>query len=243
MKPIYKTIVILTVFSIAMGFLETAVVVYLRTIYYPTGFRFPLAPLDPHILNIELIREAATLTMLLSIAIIAGKGFTQKFSFFLYSFAIWDIFYYIFLKLLIGWPYTLLTWDILFLLPVPWVGPVLAPCLLSLTMILLMIIGIYFHQKNYTMLFSRLDWFLMILASFIIITSFTIDYICIILNSSNLLSPETMTSRLRNYEPEDFNWFIFGSGWAILLADFTLLYFRNQKVTRLPKNNTHEPPE
>jgi len=227
MKPIYKTIALLTIFSIAMGFMESAVVIYLRTIYYPNGFNFPLLPLDPLILKTELLREAATLIMLTGISAIAGKGLTQKFVFFLFCFGIWDVFYYIFLKLIIGWPSSLLTWDILFLIPVPWIGPVLAPCLLSLTMILLMVMVIYLQQKNCEVTFSRLDWLLMITGSLIIIFSFTIDYINIIINSSGSLPPETMINKLRNYEPENFNWFIFGFGWAILLIDITLFFFRN----------------
>ncbi|NTW23584.1 MAG: hypothetical protein HGA37_02700 [Lentimicrobium sp.] len=230
MKPIYKTIALLTIFSIAMGFMESALVVYLRTIYYPTGFCFPLVPLDPLILKTELLREAATLIMLISIATIAGKGFIQKFVFFLFCFAIWDIFYYIFLKLLIDWPSSLLTMDILFLIPVPWIGPVLAPCLLSLTMILVMILVIYFQQSNNKVLFSRLDWVLMILASFIIIISFTIDYLSAILNSGSSQTTELIMYTLENYIPGNFNWFIFGVGWAILIVDFILVFFRNHKV-------------
>lgn len=233
MKPIYKTIALLTIFAIAMGFMESAVVVYLRTIYYPAGFNFPLLPLDPLILKIELLREATTLIMLISIGGIAGIGSIQKFVFFLFSFAVWDIFYYIFLKLLIGWPSSLLTWDILFLIPVPWIGPVLAPCLLSFTMILLMIIVIFLQQKNNKVMFSGLDWLLMILASLIIIVSFTIDYIYIIINSSSSLPPETRINKLRNYEPENFNWFIFGFGWAILIVDITLLFFRYKKLRKV----------
>jgi hypothetical protein len=38
-----KTIIWLAVFSMAMGYLESAVVVYLRKLYYPDGFKFPLA--------------------------------------------------------------------------------------------------------------------------------------------------------------------------------------------------------
>lgn len=101
-------------YSIAMGFLESAVVVYLRNIYYPYGFDFPLSPLDSSDTLVELIREAATMVMLATVSIIAGKNFTQRLAFFLLSFAIWDLTYYLFLYLLIGWPQSALTWDILF---------------------------------------------------------------------------------------------------------------------------------
>src|SRR6201998_1661345 len=108
----------LTAFSIAMGFLETAVVIYLRKLYYPHGFQFPLVPIDNDIAMVEFLREAATIIMLLGIGIIAGKNTSQKFGIFIYCFAVWDIFYYVFLKLLLGWPESLFTWDILFIIPV-----------------------------------------------------------------------------------------------------------------------------
>jgi hypothetical protein len=101
-----------------MGFLEAIVVVYLRQLYFPEGFDFPLNPIPPKILAIEWLREITTLVMLVSIGIIAGKNFLQRFSYFLYCFAVWDIFYYVALKLLLNWPPSLLTWDLLFLFPV-----------------------------------------------------------------------------------------------------------------------------
>ena len=109
------------IFSIAMGYLESAVVIYIREIYYPEGFSFPLKVLDNHILVTELLREAATLIMLIGIGVVAGKTPIERFGLFIYSFGWWDIFYYIFLKALVGWPESLLTWDILFMVPTTWV--------------------------------------------------------------------------------------------------------------------------
>ena len=84
-----------------MGFLESAVVVYLREILYPEGFAFPLSPIPVSLAVTELLREVATLIMLVTIGIIAAKRFSTGFAWFIYSFAIWDIFYYVFLKLLL----------------------------------------------------------------------------------------------------------------------------------------------
>src|ERR1044072_1504154 len=95
----YKPLVWLTIFSIAMGYLETAVVVYLRKLYYPGGFNFPLVPVTLDIAKTEFWREAATLIMLVGIGVLAGKNKTQRFAYFLLSFAVWDIFYYVFLKM------------------------------------------------------------------------------------------------------------------------------------------------
>ena len=119
-----------------MGFLEAAVVVYLREILYPGGFSFPLSPVPASLALTEIFREVATLVMLVSIGILAGRKFSTGFAWFIYSFAIWDIFYYIFLKAVLGWPESLMTWDVLFLIPTTWTGPVLTPVLVSLTMIL-----------------------------------------------------------------------------------------------------------
>jgi hypothetical protein len=224
MKSISRTILYLTIFSIAMGFMESAIVVYLRALYYPEGFNFPLVPLDTTILVTELLREAATLIMLLFIGIIAGKTSAQKFVFFLFCFAIWDIFYYIFLKLLIDWPASLLTWDILFLLPVPWIGPVSAPVILSITMILLTALVLYIEDRNRRVKFRVIDWILLITGSLVIIYSFTTDYLDIITNASYSASPESMMENLRNYIPGAYKWWLFTIGETIILLDFVLIY-------------------
>jgi len=83
----------------------------------------------------ELVREGATLIMLATVGFLAGGTWRQRMGYAAFAFGVWDIFYYIFLKVLCGWPHSLLHWDILFLLPLPWWGPVLAPVLISVLMI------------------------------------------------------------------------------------------------------------
>ncbi|MCX6296119.1 MAG: hypothetical protein NTX97_08630, partial [Bacteroidetes bacterium] len=165
MKPIVKTIIWLSIFSVAMGYLESSVVVYLRKIYYPEGFRFPLTPVSQDIAITEFWREVATITMLISTGIIAGKNSAQRFAFFIFSFAIWDIFYYVFLKLLLGWPESFFTWDILFLIPVPWVGPVMAPCIISLTMIVLTLLIICNQEKEEYIHINFIEWSFLVFGS------------------------------------------------------------------------------
>jgi len=126
----------MTVFAIAMAFLESAVVVDLRALYYPQGFRFPLVPIDRTIAITELFRELATMIMLLAPAAMVTRNALDRFAWFVFCFGVWDLFYYVFLKAVLGWPDTLLEWDILFLVPVPWVGPVLAPCIVAVGMVL-----------------------------------------------------------------------------------------------------------
>lgn len=130
----------LTIFAIAMAFIESAVVVYLRAIFYPDGFKFPLKAIMDHKIVIEVFREAATLFMLLSVTFLAGKTRWERFAYFMFSFGVWDVFYYIWLKVLLNWPESLFDWDILFLIPVPWISPVIAPVSVSLLMIIFSIL-------------------------------------------------------------------------------------------------------
>lgn len=127
----------LIIFFISMAMLESAVVVYLRELYYPDGFVFPMKGMKEIIILTELVRELATIIMLWTIAYIAGRNFSTRFAWFIIGFGIWDIFYYVFLYIFIQWPVTLFDWDILFLIPLPWYGPVIAPCLISVAMIVL----------------------------------------------------------------------------------------------------------
>jgi len=229
MKPVIRVIAYLTIFSIAMGFMESAVVVYLRALYYPDGFVFPLVPLESRILLTELLRELATLIMLIMAGIIAGKNSAQRFVFFLFCFAIWDIFYYVFLYLLIGWPATLLDWDILFLLPVPWIGPVLAPCLLSLMMILLMIMVVWLQENQRMVKFGLIDMILLASGSLVVIASFTKDYFRLIAGVDASTSGSGMMDALRNFIPESFSWLLFGVGLLLLLTDFVNIFLRSFK--------------
>jgi hypothetical protein len=78
-------------------------------------------------LNIEMTREAATIIMLVVIALLTGSTWIEKGVFFLWTFAFWDLFYYLSLYILIKWPPTMRTIDVLFLIPVPWIAPVWFP--------------------------------------------------------------------------------------------------------------------
>ncbi len=124
----------LLLYAVAMGYLEAAVVVYLRAIYYPEGFSFPLKPMDAGILGMEIGREAATVVMIFAIAWAAARSRWQTLIGFALVFGVWDIAYYVGLKILLGWPPSLFELDVLFLIPTVWVGPVWAPSLIALPM-------------------------------------------------------------------------------------------------------------
>jgi hypothetical protein len=123
----------LTVFAAAFGFVETAVVVYLRALFYPDGFDFPIEilALGDTVTMTELAREVATLLMLLGTAGLAARRFWGRFGAFAYAFGIWDIVFYIGLKVVLDWPESLGTWDVLFLIPGVWTGPVWSPLVIA----------------------------------------------------------------------------------------------------------------
>jgi hypothetical protein len=137
MRDLFKRFGIVSLYAIGMAWVESAVVVYLRVL---------IGRVDPYQANplpisvglgwIELGREAATLLMLCTVGWLAGQTWRSRAGYALIAFGVWDIFYYAFLVPMTGWPQSLLDWDVLFLLPLPWWGPVLAPALISVLLIL-----------------------------------------------------------------------------------------------------------
>jgi hypothetical protein len=119
-------------FGIAFGFVEAAVVVYLRA---ATGL-LPVPQtqtifIPQTLLRVECFREAATMIMLIAAAWLTVDGTRERIAAFLWTFAFWDFFYYVWLRVAIGWPASLVTPDVLFLLPVPWISQVWFPLLVS----------------------------------------------------------------------------------------------------------------
>lgn len=125
----------LVVFGVAFGYLEATVVVYLRELYYPAGFSFPLAIPETRVLRVELGRELATLVMLWGVAMLVGRSGWFRFGAFCILFGVWDIVFYLVLYFVLGWPESLMTWDVLFLVPLVWAGPVLTPVLVAVSLV------------------------------------------------------------------------------------------------------------
>lgn len=124
------------VYAIAMALLEAAVVTYLRTLIGRTDPYHPVPlPVPAWLMRIELAREAATLVMLAAVAWLAGRERRARLGYFLIAFGVWDIFYYVFLVPMTGWPRSPFDWDVLFLIPLPWWGPVLAPVSIAALMV------------------------------------------------------------------------------------------------------------
>ena len=144
-----QTLITTAIFGIAFGFVEASVVVYLRAaLGFLPGFMTSLSEaasqsfniyqqdeilnnLPKSLFTVEIYRETATMIMLLAVALLSGKKPKERLAVFLWIFAAWDIFYYIGLWLTVRWPYSLLTNDLLFLIPIPWYSQVWFPLLIS----------------------------------------------------------------------------------------------------------------
>ncbi len=232
--PLRNKIIIITAFAIAMGFLEAAVVVYMREILYPDGFEFPLSPIPVNLALTELFREVATLIMLVTIGFLAARKFSTGFAWFIYSFAIWDIFYYVFLKAILGWPVSLKTWDVLFLIPTTWTGPVITPVLVSMTMILLAMAILLKAEDGKESRIPGKIWAGLILGSLVLIFAFVFDYSRFMLTHFSLFemlqvkNPKVLEVAT-SYVPNRFPWGIFALGEGLILASIGW-YWRTVRI-------------
>jgi hypothetical protein len=162
--------------GIGFGFVEAAVVADLRAILSPIGRQdgatsadnvFPIYtlekldranPVAARLMRVEVLREAATLILLAGAGLAAGRTFLQRFSAFLVAFGIWDLCYYLFLKVLLGWPASMWTWDILFLIPVPWAAPVVAPAVVAASMVVAGSVVLSWESTGRRFRVARWEW-------------------------------------------------------------------------------------
>lgn len=220
-------------FAVSMAFFESAVVVYLREIYYPDGFSFPLRSIDADIALTEILREAFSMLMIVSVAVLAGKSALQRFGYFLVIFAVWDIFYYVFLKLLLGWPESLLTQDVLFLIPLTWTGPVITPVINSLTMLVLGLALARAVTINGNAVVCRYSWLLLVTGSLLVLTAYMQEYTSYMTTefslSQILLHPKDpgVMQRASGFVPENFPWWLYLTGVALHLTAVFMVIRRN----------------
>ena len=199
---------VVVVFAMAMAWVESAVVFYLRTHmnrivpYQPD----PL-PVIGGIAAVELPRELATLVMLFAVGVLAGKNWRARWGYALLAFGVWDIFYYVFLRVMCGWPHSLLDWDVLFLIPLVWWGPVLAPVLISLLMILwgTLVSRVDAPQSST----SRSAWLLNFVGGILALYAFMADSLRVAGNG---------LESIRTMLPVQFNWPLFLAALALMAA-------------------------
>jgi hypothetical protein len=172
---IWRGLLNATAFAFAMANVETMIVVYLRRLYYPEGFQFPLVVIDVPTFLLELAREAATVVMLATFGIAAGRTKVGRFGYFMIGFGFWDLFYYVWLKLILNWPTSLLTWDVLFLIPIPWIGPVIAPASVACTLIGMGVVLLVLEARGPVLPAGKAVWSAQVVAAMLIIYSFTIE--------------------------------------------------------------------
>ena len=194
----------LVVWGIAFGYIEASIVVYLRKIYYPAGFSFPAVLLEADIAAVEMIREMATLVFMWAVAELSYRSFQCKLAAFMVLFGIWDIFYYVFLKAILNWPAGLAEWDILFLVPLPWVGPVWAPVVVSVGLIWAGTAILIRNEQGRPMDLGSGFMLLEVAAGMIIIVSFLIPGQAVI----------------RQTVPQHFPWYLFVIGFGSGLGVF-----------------------
>ncbi len=197
-------------YAIAMAWVESAVVFYLRTMvnrldpYQPN----PL-PLMGGLGGTELVREAATLIMLLTVGILAGNTWRHRLAYAAIAFGIWDIFYYVFLKVMCDWPRSLLDWDILFLIPLPWWGPVLAPVSIALLMILWGTLVTQWERSTVVFSNEGRAWLLNLLGVGLALGVFMTD-------TARVAGQGT--EAVRTILPKSFNWPVFGVALLLMAA-------------------------
>ncbi len=195
------------IFAIAMAYLESAVVVYLRRLYGITELKQALVSMDTQIIYIEAGRELATLIMLFMVAILAGKTLQSWAGYFLLLFGTWDIFYYFWLRVFIGWPVGWLDTDLLFMLPLPWWGPVLAPMLIAILMVILGVGLVRVDGMNRVVKPGIIGWVALALGVLIDLYVFMSDAIAALPASIETLSHVHMSQ---------FNWPVYLLGLAMI---------------------------
>lgn len=189
------------VFATAMAWVESAVVFYLRTLIDRIEpYQANPLPVFGGLAQAELVREAATLIMLFTVGILAGRTWRTRFGYMAIAFGVWDIFYYVFLKVLCDWPHSLLDWDILFLLPLPWWSPVLAPVLISMLMILWGTLEVQFERIALAPAPNWKPWALSFMGMALALYVFMADAIHVVGDGE---------TALRNMLPGPFDWPLF----------------------------------
>jgi hypothetical protein len=223
MNQLGKKILLVTIFAIAMAYFESAVVVYLREVYNIKDLIRDVPEKIDYFTFIELGRELSTLVMLLVIGLITGKKWKDKLGYFIITFGIWDIFYYVWLKIFIGWPNSLLEWDILFLIPLPWWGPVLSPILISILMIIFGWLIVRKADEEGKLQFTFFSTALIIAGILLMLYTLMDPGLSALIENIN---------EITKARPVKFNWFVFFAGYiCVIISIFKVIKIHSIKTS------------
>jgi hypothetical protein len=211
------TWLVVVAFAAGMAWVEAACVYYLRLL---------VGRLDPYQANplpmlgavnqVELVREAATLVMLLAVGMLAGLTWRSRIAYAAIAFGVWDILYYVFLKGIYDWPKSLFDWDVLFLLPLPWWGPVLAPICIAILMI---VWGTLVSQNAVRPPAVPTLWGSSAVGVVTALYVFMADSLHAVRQGRDLT----------NVLPRDFNWLLFAAAFALMAAPVAHVAWHTQR--------------
>ncbi len=197
-------------FAVAFAWVEAAAVTYLRVhIGRIEPYQTNPLPITNNLEQIELVREVATLIMLLSVGYLTGRDRHTRLAYALLAFGVWDIFYYLFLRLHLGWPRTLLDWDVLFLLPLPWWGPVIAPIIIAGILALASSLIALFDRPGFQLWPSSRAWWLCLPGVILALVVFMQDALRALPHGEQAV---------RTTLPSSFTWPFFGLALLLMCA-------------------------
>jgi hypothetical protein len=195
-------------FAAGMAWVEAACVFYLRVMVdRVVPYQSNPLPINGLLGQVELVREGATLLMLATIGMLAGRTWRARLGYAAIAFGFWDILYYVFLRIVSGWPTSLFDWDVLFLLPLPWWGPVLAPVSVAALMIAW---GALVTQRPHRVpatRFTRASWAVSLTGILLALAVFMSD---------SIRAVPAGPDAVRQVLPTTFNWPVFAAALVMM---------------------------
>jgi hypothetical protein len=220
---------VVVTFAVGMAWVEAACVYYLRVMVDRVEpYQADPLPMRGIIGEVELVREGATLLMLATTGLLAGRTWRARLGYAAIAFGSWDIFYYVFLRIISGWPGSLFDWDILFLLPLPWWGPVLAPVSIATLMIGWGTLVIQWPDRTPATRFTWAAWVVSGAGILIALAVFMADAIRALPGGIDAV---------RQVRPAAFNWPVFGAALLLMatpLAHAGWLWFSSRRFETAP---------
>ncbi len=221
---------VVILYALAMAWVESAVVFYMRSmIDRLVPYQANPLPLVGGFGLAEVVREAATLVMLLAVGWLAGRTWRSRLAYTLLAFGVWDIGYYLWLIPLTAWPTSLADWDILFLIPLPWWGPVWAPTSIASLMIIFGVVVGRNDSPERPLWPSRATTCAGALGGLLALYVFTADAIRVVLAGGG-------TAQLRDLLPQSFNWPLFLVALVLIAAPVAEVLRRSLRQKLIPRS-------